>query len=129
MQFAGSVNTNIIGNPAAIIPIVNGIDVNWFVNVFGTQVDTQPNPFPTIPSTMAGKPTYADGYYYPGLSRSYVNNAGYTETPTHRQIQFQTQDIPSIQLTIRQGVSPDVIAQWQLVASQLGPATTTASGV
>lgn len=120
MQLAGSVNTYIIGNPAAIIPIVNGIDANWFVNVYGTLVDTQPNPFPTVPSTIAGKPVYADGYYYPGLSRSFVNNAGYGETPTHRQIQFATQDIPSIQLTIRQGLSPDVLAQWQLAASAVG---------
>jgi hypothetical protein len=122
MQFAGSVNTQIIGNPAAIIPIVNGIDANWFVNVLGTVVDTQPNPFPTIPSTMAGKPVYANHHFYPGLALSYVQNAGYGETPTHRQIQYATQDIPSIQLTIRRGVSPDVIALWQLNAANVGVA-------
>jgi len=120
MQFAGSVNTQIIGNPAAIIPVVNGIDANWFVNVLGTVVDTQPNPFPTIPSTIACKPVYANHYYYPGLANSYVMNAGYGETPTHRQIQFATYDIPSIQLTIRRGVSPDVIALWQINAANLG---------
>lgn len=120
MQLAGSVNTYIIGNAAAGIPIVSPVDPNWFVNVLGTPVDTHANPFPTIPSTVVGKPFYANNFYYPGLSRSYINNAGLTETPTHRQIQFMTQDIPSIQLTIRRGVSPDVIARWQLAASQMG---------
>jgi hypothetical protein len=115
MQLAGSVNTYIIGNAAAGIPIVSPVDPNWFVNVLGTVVDTNPQPFPTIPATIN-----ANRLYYPGLSRSYVNNAGFLETPTHRQIQFMTQDIPSIQLTIRQGVSPDVIARWQLAASQMG---------
>jgi hypothetical protein len=115
VQLAGSVNTYIIGNAAAVIPVVSPVDPLWFVNVIGTVVDTQPQPFPTIPSRIN-----ANRLYYPGLSRSYVNNAGLTETPTHRQIQFMTQDIPSIQLTIRQGVSPDVIARWQLAASQMG---------
>jgi len=115
VQLAGSVNTTIVGNPAAIIPIVNGIDPSWFLNVVGTFVDSQPQPFPTIPSSI---PT--NHFYYPGLGRSYVVAAGLQETPTHRQIQFATQDIPSIQLTIRAGVSPDVIARWQLVASQQG---------
>jgi len=122
MQFAGSVNTEIIANPAAIIPIINGIDINWWVNVVGTQVDTQPNPFPTVPSTIARKPVYTNHYYYPALANSYVMNAGYGETPTHRQIQYATQDIPSIQLTIRRGVSPDVIALWQINAANLGAA-------
>jgi len=115
VQLAGSVNSYIIGNAAASIPIVSPVDPNWFVNVFGTVVDTNPQPFPTIPSSIN-----ANRLYYPGLSRSYVNNAGYTETPTHRQIQFMTQDIPSIQLTIRRGVSPDVIARWQLAAGSMG---------
>jgi hypothetical protein len=115
MQLAGSVNTYIIGNAAAVIPVVSPVDPLWFLNVVGTVVDSGPQPFPTIPSRIN-----ANRLYYPGLSRSYVNNAGLTETPTHRQIQFMTQDIPSIQLTIRQGVSPDVIARWQLVASQMG---------
>ena len=116
MQLAGSVNTYIVANAAAAyIPIVAPIDANWFVNVLGTVVDTQPNPFPTIPSRIN-----SNRLYYPGLGKSYIVNAGYMETPTHRQIQFMTQDIPSIQLTIRQGVSPDVIARWQLAASQMG---------
>jgi hypothetical protein len=122
MQFAGSVNTDIIANPAAIIPIVNGIDAAWFVNVLGTQVDTQPNPFPTVPSTIKHQPVYTNHYYYPGLGNSYVMNAGFGETPTHRQIQYATYDIPSIQLTIRRGVSPDVIALWQINAANLGQA-------
>src|SRR5215831_15809792 len=113
MQLAGSVNTTIIGNPAAVIPIVGAVDPNWFINVLGTVVDTQPAPFPTVPSSFN-----ANRLFYPGLSRSYVNNAGYAETPTHRQLQFATQDIPSIQLTIRRGISPDVIARWQLANSQ-----------
>jgi hypothetical protein len=120
MQLAGSVNTYIIGNAAANVPIVSPVDPNWFINVLGTVVDTQAQPFPTVPSTVKGRPFWANGFFYPGLSRSYVSNAGLTETPTHRQIQFATQDIPSIQLTIRRGVSPDVIARWQLAASQLG---------
>lgn len=115
MQLAGSTNTYIIGNPAAgYVPIVGAIDANWFINVLGTPVDTSPQPFPTIPSSID-----TNRFMYPGLSRSYVNNAGLTETPTHRQIQFMTQDIPSIQLTIRRGVSPDVIARWQMAASQM----------
>lgn len=114
MQFAGSVNTQIIGNPAAIIPVVNGIDFNWMLNVVGTPSDTGATPFPTIPSTI---PT--NQFYYPGLGRSYMLHAGILETPTHRQIQFATQDIPSIQLTIRTGVAPDVIARWQLAQSGL----------
>jgi|SRR5215471_3897458 len=121
MQLAGSVNSYIIGNAAAAyIPIVAPIDTNWIVSVLGTPGKTQPSPFPTVPSTVACKPFRANGFYYPGLGRSYVVNASYQETPTHRQIQFMTQDIPSIQLTIRQGVSPDVIARWQLAASQMG---------
>ena len=121
MQLAGSVNTSIIANPAAAyVPVVAPIDANWFVNVLGTQVDTQPNPFPTVPSTVAHKPFCANRFFYPGLSRSYIVDASLQETPTHRQIQFMTQDIPSIQLTIRQGISPDVIARWQLAASQMG---------
>lgn len=116
MQLAGSVNTTIIANAAAAyIPVLAPIDANWFLNVLGTQVDTGPTPFPTVPSRI---PT--NHFYYPGLGRSYVAFASYGETPTHRQIQFMTQDIPSIQLTIRQGVSPDVIARWQLAASQMG---------
>jgi len=118
VQLAGSVNTTIIGNAAAVIPIVSPVDPNWFVNVLGTVVDTQPNPFPTIPSSIC-----TNAFMYPGLSRSYVNNAGLGETPTHRQIQFATQDIPSIQLTIRRGVSPDVIARWQLAAGNIGSAS------
>jgi len=117
MQLAGSVNTTIIGNAAAGIPIVSPVDPNWIINVIGTVVDTNPQPFPTIPSSIN-----TNRFMYPGLSRSYINNAGLQETPTHRQIQFATQDIPSIQLTIRQGVSPDVIARWQLAASQMGTA-------
>jgi len=117
VQLAGSVNTYIVGNAAASIPIVSPVDPNWIINVIGTSVDTGAQPFPTIPSSIN-----ANRLYYPGLSRSYVNNAGYGETPSHRQIQFATQDIPSIQLTIRRGVSPDVIARWQLAASQLGVA-------
>jgi len=117
MQLAGSVNTTLIGNAAAGIPIVSPVDPNWFVNVLGTVVDTNPQPFPTIPSSIQ-----TNHFYYPGLAKSYVVNAGYTETPTHRQIQFMTQDIPSIQLTIRRGVSPDVIARWQLAAGQMGAA-------
>ena len=120
MQLAGSVNTTIIGNAAASIPIVSPVDPNWFLNVLGTVVDTGAQPFPTVPSTIACQPVYANHVYYPGLSRSYVNNAGFMETPTHRQIQFMTQDIPSIQLTIRRGVSPDVIARWQLSAGIMG---------
>jgi hypothetical protein len=119
MQLAGSVNTYIIGNAAAGIPIVSPIDPNWFLNVLGTISDTGANPFPTVPSTVARKPFNSNSWFYPGLSRSYVNNAGFTETPTHRQIQFMTQDIPSIQLTIRRGISPDVLARWQMSASQL----------
>jgi len=115
MQLAGSVNSYIIGNAAAGIPIVSPVDPNWIINVLGTVVDTAPQPFPTIPSSIP-----ANHFYYPGLARSYVNNAGYGETPTHRQIQFMTQDIPSIQLTIRRGVSPDVIARWQLANAQFG---------
>jgi len=118
MQLAGSVNTTIIGNAAAGIPIVSPVDPNWIVNVIGTPVDTGAQPFPTIPSSIN-----ANRLYYPGLSMSYVAFAGYRETPTHRQIQFMTQDIPSIQLTIRQGVSPDVIARWQLAAGAMGSAT------
>jgi hypothetical protein len=114
MQFAGSTNTTIIGNPAAIIPVVNGIDANWILNVVGTQSDTGATPFPTIPSTID-----SNRFYYPGLGKSYVVFAGQLETPTHRQIQFQTQDIPSIQLTIRQGISPDVLARWQLAAANI----------
>ena len=115
MQLAGSVNSTIIGNAAAGIPIVSPVDPLWFVNVVGTVVDTQPQPFPTVPSTIN-----ANRFYYPGLAKSYVVQAGYMETPTHRQIQFMTQYIPSIQLTIRRGVSPDVIARWQLAASTMG---------
>lgn len=118
MQLAGSVNTTIIGNAAASIPIVSPVDPNWIVNVLGTVVDTAPQPFPTIPSTIN-----TNRLYYPGLARSYLVNAGYMETPTHRQIQFMTQDVPSIQLTIRRGVSPDVIARWQLSASTMGMTT------
>src|SRR5215467_1592220 len=114
MQLAGSTNTAIIGNAAAAyIPVVAPVDANWFVNVLGTQVDTQPQPFPTVPSSIC-----TNHFYYPGLGKSYIVQAGLIETPTHRQIQFMTQDIPSIQLTIRRGVSPDVIARWQMVAGQ-----------
>src|SRR5215469_2781607 len=104
MQLAGSVNTQIIANPAAAyVPIVGAVDANWFINVLGTWVDTGPQPFPTVPSTINRVPVYTNHIYYPGLGRSYVVEAT-DETPLHRQIQFATQDIPSIQLTIRQGV-------------------------
>jgi hypothetical protein len=112
VQFAGSVNTQIVGNPAAIVPVVNGIDANWIVNVAGTVVDSGPTPFPTIPSTIN-----SNRFYYPPLAKEYVVFGGLQETPTHRQIQFLTQDIPSIQLTIRRGVSPDVLARWQLASA------------
>jgi hypothetical protein len=111
MQYSGSVNTTIVGNPAAIIPVVNGIDALWAINVAGTVAD-QPRSFPTVPSTID-----TNRLMYPGLGRSYIVHSGYIETPTHRQIQFQTQDIPSIQLTIRRGLSPDVLARWQLVSA------------
>src|SRR6266576_2515370 len=109
MQLAGSVNTTIIGNAAASIPIVAPVDPLWFINVLGTPVDTGATPFPTVPSSFD-----ANHLFYPGLGRSYIQFAGYQETPTHRQIQFATQDIPSIQLTVRTGLSPDVLARWQL---------------
>lgn len=122
MQLAGSVNTTIIANPAAAyIPIVSPVDANWMINVLGTEAE-QPHPFATVPSTIC-----SNRLYYPGLGKSYIVNAGYMETPTHRQIQFMTQDIPSIQLTIRQGISPDVIARWQLAASQIGAPVTGSS--
>ena len=63
MQLAGSVNTTIIGNAAAIIPIVSPVDPNWILNVLGTYVDSQPSPFPTVPSTVACKPFRANGFY------------------------------------------------------------------
>jgi|SRR5215471_1661870 len=118
MQLAGSVNSTIIGNAAAGIPIVSPVDPNWLLNVYGTPVDTGPTPFPTVPSSIN-----TNRFYYPGLACSYIVNAGYIETPTHRQIQYMTQDIPSIQLTIRRGVSPDVIARWQLAAGTAGNVT------
>lgn len=114
MQLAGSVNTYIIGNAAAQIPIVSPVDPLWFLNVLGTPVDTGATPFPTVPSSFN-----ANHKYYPGLSKEYVMYGGYQETPTHRQIQFATQDIASIQLTIRTGIAPDVIARWQLANSQI----------
>ena len=114
MQFSGSTNTQIVGNPAAFIPIVGAIDPVWFANVYGMPIDTGPTCFPTVPSSFP-----ANHFYYPGLGKSYIVNAGYVETPTHRQIQYATQDIPSIQLTIRAGISPDVLARWQLANSQI----------
>lgn len=82
-------------------------------NVLGTLVDTQPQPFSTVPSGFD-----ANHHYYPGLARSYLA-AAVVETPTHRQIQYSTQDIDSVQLTIRGPVSPQVIMRWQL--SQAAP--------
>lgn len=114
MQLAGSVNTTIIGNAAAQIPIVSPVDPNWFINVLGMPVDTGATPFPTVPSSFD-----ANRHFYPGLGRSYIAFAGYQETPTHRQIQFATQDIPSVQLTIRTGLSPDVLARWQLAQASI----------
>lgn len=113
MQLAGSVNTQIIGNAAGNIPIVQPIDAVWFANILGLPVDTGPTCFPTVPAGYN-----ANQKYYPGLARSYIS-AGLQETPTHRQIQFATQDIPSIQLTMRRGLSPDVLARWQLANTQL----------
>ena len=113
-QYSGSVNRQIVGNPAAWIPIVNPVDPNYFLNVVGTPVDTGATCFPTVPSSFD-----ANHHYYPGLHRSYMLYGGYQETPSHRQIQFATQDIPSIQLTIRSGISPDVLARWQLQSTQI----------
>ena len=113
-QLAGSVNNNIVGNAAAWIPIVSPVDPDWFLNVVGTPVDSKPNPFPTVPSSFP-----ANHFFYPGLHRSYMVFGGYQETPSHRQIQFNTTDVPSIQLSIRAGISPDVLARWQLANTQI----------
>jgi hypothetical protein len=122
-QLAGSVNTNIVGNAAAQIPIVSPVDPYWFLNILGTSVDTGPNPFPTIPSSFP-----ANSFFYPGLHRSYMVYGGYQETPSHRQIQFATTDIPSIQLSIRAAISPDVLARWQLANSQIADPRTYVGG-
>lgn len=117
MQLAGSVNTTIVGNPAANIPLVSPVDPYWFLNVLGTPVDTGPTCFPTVPSSFN-----ANHHYYPGMSKEYVMFGGLQETPMHRQIQFATYDIPSIQLTIRGPISPDVLARWQLANTSIyGP--------
>jgi hypothetical protein len=114
MQFAGSVNTQIVGNPVAGVPIVGAVDPLWFANVLGTPVDTGATCFPTVPASFD-----ANRKYYPGLSRSYIQYASLLETPTHRQIQYASQDIPSIQLTVRRGLSPEVLARWQLANTQM----------
>jgi hypothetical protein len=112
VQLSGSVNSQIIGNPIAIIPIVGAVDPLWFINIVGTPVDTGPQCFPTVPSSYNG-----NRLFFPGLSRSYIA-ASYGETPTHREIQYATQDIPSVQLSIRSGINPNVLAQWQLALGQ-----------
>jgi hypothetical protein len=90
----------------------------WWMDVLGVApVDTGATPFPTVPASFP-----ANAHYYPGMGRSYVM-AGYIETPSHTQIQMATQDIQTIQLTIRQSISPDVLARWQLALS--GPASIT----
>jgi hypothetical protein len=75
----------------------------------------QPACFPTVPAGFN-----ANSHYYPGLGRSYLG-ASYVETPSHKQIQYSTEDIPSVQLTIRGAISPQVLQRWQL--SQVSGAT------
>lgn len=83
--------------------------------ILGTSVDTGATSFPTVPSSFD-----ANHHYYPGLSRSYLA-AAVVETPMHRQIRYATQDIPSVQLTIRGPISPQVLQRWQL--SQISAGT------
>lgn len=90
-------------------------DAQRWAGILGTRVDTGPTCFPTVPSGFD-----ANHHYYPGLARSYLG-AAYIETPQHTQIRYATQDIPSIQLTIRGAISPQVLQRWQL--SQVSAAT------
>lgn len=83
--------------------------------ILGTLVDTGATCFPTIPSGFD-----ANHHFYPGLARSYLA-AAVVETPMHRQIRYATYDIPSVQLTIRGPISPQVLQRWQL--SQLSAGT------
>lgn len=88
----------------------------WWMEVLGVApVDTGAMPFPTVPASFP-----ANAHYYPGMSRSYVG-AAFVETPSHYQLQQATQDIVTIQLTIRQSIGPDVLARWQLALA--GPAS------
>ena len=90
----------------------------WWMEVLGVApVDTGAMPFPTVPASFN-----ANAHYYPGMSRSYIG-ATYVETPSHYQLQMATQDIVTIQNTIRQSIGPDVLARWQLALS--GPGTIT----
>ena len=108
-QYSASVNQMIGDRLMLYMPIVGAVDPEWFLNIAGTGVDTGPQCFPTVPSGFN-----ANRYYYPGLSRSYFL-ASYGETPTHRELQYATQDIPSAQLAVRPAINPEVLARWQMV--------------
>lgn len=87
----------------------------WWSNVLGVApVDTGAMPFPTIPAGFN-----ANHHFYPGMGRSYLA-AGYVESPSHRQIQMATEDINTIQLSIRGPISADVLARWQMALTGPG---------
>lgn len=107
VQFAGSVDTGVAPN-VTTSGGMRGPANEQLLNIIGTYVDTGPTCFPTVPSSFD-----ANSHYYPGLARSYLG-ASEVETPSHRQIRFETRDINSVQLNIRGPISPQVLLQWQL---------------
>lgn len=87
-----------------------------WLGLVGTAADLpQLTVFPTVPASFD-----ANRHYYPGLAKSYLG-AAVVETPQHSQIQYSTFDIPSIQLSMRGPISPQVLQRWQL--SQVSAAT------
>jgi len=112
-QLDGSVNTGLA--PPLILSGGNlEPDAQRWGGILGTPVDTGATCFPTVPAGFD-----ANRHYYPGLAASYLG-AAYVESPQHRQLRQATADIPSIQLTVRGAISPQVLQRWQL--SQVSPA-------
>lgn len=113
-QLSGSVDTT---TPSPVIVSGGNLEppVQRLAGILGTQVDSQPNPFPTIPAGFN-----ANSHFYPGLARSYIG-AALVESPMRGQIRYATYDIQNIQLTIRGPAASDVIARWQLMLTS--PAT------
>ena len=120
-QFSSQVDASVNRNQPPLLQLSGGnlqSPESWWLNVLGVApIDTGPVPFPTIPSTID-----TNRWYYPGMGRSYIG-AGYVETPLHQQIQMATNDIQTIQLTIRGPIAADVLARWQMALT--GPGSIT----
>lgn len=106
-QVSGSVSS---GAPTPVITSGGNLEppIQRAIGILGTASKVGPSVFPTIPSSFN-----SNAHFYPGLSYSY-RGAAMVETPSHGQIRYATYDIQNIQLTMRGGISTDILAAWQL---------------